>query len=177
MAAAMWIVSGPSGSGKTMWCGELAQRARENGLDPKGVVSPGRFENQRKAGIDIVDLATGERRRLASTRSPDSTGLLTDDWCFETRNLDWANRILRQIDDVPLVILDELGPLEFTRGQGLVEGLGLLDRRSTGTTVVVIRPKYLHQALARWPESTVIDMTNTRAFMEAVLDDVYASHS
>jgi nucleoside-triphosphatase len=176
MAAAKWIISGPSGSGKSTWCGELARRARERGLNPQGVVSPCRFENQRKAGIDIVDLATDERRRLASARVSESNGLMTDDWCFETSALEWANGILSQIEHAPMVILDELGPLEFTRGVGLVEGLGLLDRRSTGTTVVVIRPKHLHQALARWPESAVVDMIQARPLIEVVLEDVHALH-
>jgi nucleoside-triphosphatase len=177
MAAGMWIISAPGGSGKTTCCEALAQRAKTRGLAPKGVLSPALFEGGRKAGIDIVDLASGERRHLALARTPESTGIVTDAWCFEVDSLDWANKILRQLDDAPLVIVDELGPLEFNRAQGLVEGMFLLDRRSSGASLVVIRPKHLQQALARWPRSKVVEVSNAQTWIEVILDKVHAQRS
>jgi nucleoside-triphosphatase THEP1 len=128
-------------------------------------------------GIDIIDLATHERRRLASSRTPDSRGVLTDDWCLDADTLEWVNQILRGIGDSSLVILDELGPLEFTRGLGLMDGLHLIDRRSSGAAFVVVRPRLLERARARWPDSGIIDIAGGRPPVESVLGDIIASRT
>jgi nucleoside-triphosphatase len=177
MSTGIWIISGPSGCGKTSWCDDLAEGARAIGLDPQGVISPALFEAGRKVGIDIVDLASGERRPLAHARQPDCTGPHTDDWCFEPDSIEWANQVLRELESAPLLILDELGPLELTRGQGLAEGLGVIDRRTQGTTVVVIRPSYLEFARSRWPGSRLIDLIHDRPSVQVILGDIRASHS
>ena len=176
MPERMLIVSGPSGSGKSTWCAELARQARRRGIEPRGVLSPGRFEAGRKVGIDIVDLASGEQRSLASPRTSASDGVLTDDWCFETESLEWANQLLGGIEGARLVILDELGPLELVRGQGLVEGLQLLDRREYEMAVAVIRPKHLSLARNRWPEAVVIHVADGPASPESVLGDLGDPH-
>jgi nucleoside-triphosphatase THEP1 len=59
------ILTGPFGSGKTTACRQLADLARQRGLDCAGIVCPARFDGAHKVGIDLLDLRTGERRPLA----------------------------------------------------------------------------------------------------------------
>ena len=55
-----------------------------------------------------------------------------------------------------LLVIDEPGPLEFVRGEGLLAGLQVLDAGRYGVVVVVIRPSLLPEAQARWPHAQVI---------------------
>jgi nucleoside-triphosphatase THEP1 len=152
------FVTGPSGAGKSTWCAGLIRRARERGLIVRGLLSPAVFVDGKKIGIDMVDLATGEKQRLADLRRPTSTGLLTDHWKLNPEVLGWGNRVLRETSSPDLLIIDELGPLELQRNEGLQEGLHLIEGNHFRVACVVIRPSLLPDALRRWPNGQVIDL-------------------
>jgi len=57
---------------------------------------------------------------------------------------------------VPLLIIDELGPLELVRSAGYTEALKLLDEERYKDAIVVIRPSLLALAQERWPHAEVI---------------------
>ena len=178
--AKLIFITGPSGCGKTRYCLELAHRARENGIPLAGVVSPPIYESGKKKllstygsrnfvdradyrtnddqitqvkwGIDLEDLASGERRRLAVRREAPQEGLATADWQFDEAVLVWGNERLASCrSGGPLLILDELGPLEFERGLGFQAGLQLLDEGRFHLAVAVVRPALLPLARQRWP--------------------------
>jgi hypothetical protein len=46
--------------------------------------------------------------------------------------------------------VDEIGPLEMTRGEGWVNALYALDSRQYRQALLVMRPKLLAMAQARW---------------------------
>jgi hypothetical protein len=50
-----------------------------------------------------------------------------------------------------ILILDELGPLEFSSNQGLTVGFELIERRLYRLACMTIRPSLLPVALERWP--------------------------
>jgi hypothetical protein len=54
-----------------------------------------------------------------------------------------------------LLVVDELGPLEFERAQGWLSGLTALDSGEYELGLVVIRPELMGAALARWPEAGI----------------------
>lgn len=153
------IVSGLSGAGKSSWCLQLARQARSSGLVVGGVISPPVFINGHKVGIDLVDQVTGERRRLAVRLNGARAGLKTTNWLIDPQVLAWGNQQLLGLPPCDCVILDELGPLEFSQGQGLQAGLKLIDNNQPPLVVAVIRPKLLPLAQKRWPwaESLLID--------------------
>jgi ABC-type cobalamin/Fe3+-siderophores transport system ATPase subunit/nucleoside-triphosphatase THEP1 len=150
------LVTGMSGAGKTTWCARLIEQARQQGLSVRGVLSPAVFEDDRKIGIDMVDLQTGERRRLAGLRDGQAGELVTPQWRFDTDAMAEADRILGEVVDGDLLIIDELGPLEFGRGEGLIEGLRLLDEGRYKVACVVVRSSLLPVAQQRWPHAQVV---------------------
>lgn len=152
------LVTGPRGAGKTHWCMDLAERARAAGMDVRGLVSPAIFDVIGKAGYDLLDLASGERRRLAHRIGEAKVDLATQDWGMVVDTLLWGNEILRGIDGCDLFILDEAGPLEFVRGVGLIAGLDLLDARRDFPCFLAIRPSLLETARRRWAWAEVIDL-------------------
>ena len=62
------IVTGAVGSGKSTWCEKIAKRDQDAGLSVVGLHSMAVFCESQKVGIDLVDLGSGERRRLAERR-------------------------------------------------------------------------------------------------------------
>jgi len=145
------LVTGPSGSGKTSWCQRLAEEALGRGLDLAGLVSPAVWRGGRKTAIDLLDLASGERRRLAQFKPHQGADSSTWDWEFDQQVLDWGNAVLSRITQCPRIILDELGPLEFEHASGLTAGLDLVAGHGYELACVVVRPSLLARALERWP--------------------------
>jgi nucleoside-triphosphatase THEP1 len=159
MTTKLTLITGPSGSGKSAWCAQFIDEARAKGRVIGGVLSQPVFTQGRKVGISLLNLLTGEYRRLANLRNPQSTGLMTKRWQFEPQTLTWANLVLRDLPPCDIVIIDELGPLEFTRGEGLDEGMRIVDDKRFPETYVVVRPELVSKALKRWPWAEVLDVS------------------
>lgn len=145
------LVTGSSGSGKSSWCLSLAGYASTLGLGVSGLVSPPIFVDNHKVGINLLDLKSGLQRRLAVRRRKVASNPNTEDWQFDDLTLRWGNTILEKLDYCQLLILDELGPLEFQRGIGFTAGIELVSTRHYQLACVVIRPSLLDQAQALWP--------------------------
>ncbi len=145
------LVTGQSGSGKTRWCQALVEQAKARGVHVVGLVSPAVFEGANKIGIDLVDVESGSRRRLAVRRGKSGNGQFTADWDFNDEVLAWGNLLLGQLDTCQLLICDEMGPLELDRGIGLIKGIGLINARRYGLACVVVRLSLLEIARNLWP--------------------------
>ena len=161
------IITGTQGVGKTSWFINLIAKARGLGIKVAGLVSPPVYVNGVKIGIDLLNIASGESRRLADLRTTETDQLRTCQWHFDPATLLWGNRILSSFNDCDLLILDELGPLEFKKGRGLQEGLALLDARRFSLSCVVIRPSLLPLAMERWPWGQVVQVTSRQEAEQA----------
>jgi hypothetical protein len=58
-----------------------------------------------------------------------------------------------------VLIVDELGVLEFERHQGWLAGLSAIDSGDYQLGLVVIRPELLQQAQQRWSSARVIEIS------------------
>ncbi len=152
----LFLVTGLPGTGKTTWCGELIELAQARGLRVAGLWSPAVFENGRKIGIELVNLADNKRWRLANLRGEEVTAVATIQWAFDPEVIALGDQSLQQLPPNDLLVIDELGPLEFMRGEGFTAGLDVLDAGDYRVAVVVIRPSLLPEAQARWPQAQVI---------------------
>jgi ABC-type cobalamin/Fe3+-siderophores transport system ATPase subunit/nucleoside-triphosphatase THEP1 len=154
------VVTGARGSGKSRWCAALVAAARARGLRVAGVASPAVFAAGRKVAIDLVDLRDEGRRRLAEVRRADEPGTATERWRFDEDALAWGNAALRAAGSThaDLLVVDELGPLEFVRGIGFTEGMAALDAGRFAVACVVVRPALVDEALRRWPDAAVVDV-------------------
>lgn len=148
------VVTGTHGAGKTTWCSELVREARAHGLAVAGVLSPHVLHDGVRVAIDLVDITTGERRRIAARRDPGAPpppGLPRAHWLFDEDGLAWGNAVLDRAAGPDLLIVDELGVLEFGTGNGLSSGLRLVDEGQHRLACVVVRPALLAAANSRWP--------------------------
>lgn len=160
----LFLITGASGSGKTTGCLHLVEQARSDSYVVGGLLSPAVFTGKRKTGIDLVDLSSGERRRLATLKTTEqATSLTTDEWQFDASALAWGNDRLHRLRSCDLLVLDELGPLEYYCTAGLQEGFRLIQAQRYRLACLTIRPSLLAVAQQRWPWARVVDVTvNTR---------------
>ncbi|MBN1373434.1 MAG: hypothetical protein JW987_15965 [Anaerolineaceae bacterium] len=152
----IYLVSGGRGAGKTTFCQTVAAAAKQKGWNVTGILSLPRYEEDRRVAIDAVDLRSGESRLLANRRAERLPEQLN--WDFQQSILAWADAQLGSACPCDLLVVDELGPLEFERNQGWLSALSTLDRGEFRIALVVVRPHLLFHALERWGDSRVIEI-------------------
>lgn len=154
------LLTGEIQSGKTSLCLEVVAAAREAGVVLGGLVSPGIFREREKIAIDVLDIRSGERVRLADGPGSRSTEITTRRWAFLPEAVAWGNQVLEQAVPCDLLIIDELGPLEFHRGEGWVEGFKTVGSGDYQAALLVIRPSLLEEALSRWEVAHIINLAD-----------------
>ena len=166
----MVLLSGPSGSGKTRACEALIAQARTREMRLGGLLSPATFVGHEKMGIDLLNLVTSERRRLARKVMGAPVGAFHDalpgahredrlfvgEWEMDQATLEWGNTCLGSLDSTDLLVIDELGPLEFVHGVGLIGAFELLDKGHYRLAAVTVRPALVSKAKSRWPHAKVM---------------------
>jgi nucleoside-triphosphatase THEP1 len=154
----LWIATGQRGVGKSTWCATVIEQARAAGWTVQGLLCPAVFEQGTKIGIDLIDLESGERRRLGNLSRSGHEDLEIGRWFLKPATIAWGNEVLKRINHCDLIVLDELGAFEFERGGGFQEGLRLLDEHRFQRALAIVRSEWLPVALARWPQAQVIDL-------------------
>ncbi len=177
------ILAAPRGSGKTTACLRFAQLADEQGIALGGVLAPARWdEDGAKMGIDILDLATGQRRHLADV-VPDSAQRTVGQYRFDDQVMSWAlDRTLDALQDAHRVVLvDEIGPLELLQGGGLAPVLDQVSSAAARAILLVVRVELLDtliQRLQPMPATTVmLTLRNRDQIPQRLLADVWTAAS
>lgn len=158
-----YLLCGPSGSGKTTWLLEMLRFAQQAEWQCGGLISPPVFENNHKTAIELLDAASGERRRLAQRRPPASVprpGEPPLGWIFQPETLNWGNQQLLALQSCDLLFIDELGPLEWQHNQGLQSAFLTLERSEYRAALITIRPGLLPLARQRWPRAQLLEFTS-----------------
>ncbi len=132
------VVTGPSGAGKSTLCRRVAQAAVARGRAAAGVSTAPRTPDTRRTGLDVVNVATGERLPLAEWERP-TGGPSTGGWHFHQSGLDAGLAWCTAVPPGALLLVDELGPLELRQGLGWAP-LVLRLRDHDGPAIAVIRP-------------------------------------
>lgn len=164
------LLSGTSGSGKTTLCLKLLKKLKTHPIHIAGVICPPAFEGSDKTGILLLDLTSGEERLLARLRRESDAGISTQRWNFSEENMLWGNERLASAVPCDVLIVDELGPLEFERGLGFTNAFAAIDSGMYRGALVVIRPSLLEQAFRRWPtaQAFIMDESNRDELVEEI---------
>jgi len=137
---------------------QLFALAAQRGIQTRGLISKPVYAGGKKVAIELIDLSTREHRRLAEFCQDGGRESLTPGWQFDLQALQWGNSILERVEQTQLLIIDELGPLEFFGHEGWQAAFALIAKRAYRCAVVVIRPSLLNQAKERWPWAEVRDV-------------------
>ncbi|MFZ5809493.1 MAG: nucleoside-triphosphatase [Chloroflexota bacterium] len=146
----IWLVTGASTSGKTTFCQNYLLQKRLAGWQVAGILTPAVFENGEKSAFQAVNLSTGESRLLAVKAPGRQQDILVGEWALRPETLHWGNQILDQITACDLLVIDELGPLEFLQGGGWQSAFPLLERGAFRLALVVVRPQLVKMACSRF---------------------------
>lgn len=154
----IWLISGERQVGKTTWCSLVARQAQAAGWKVGGIITPAVFSGTEKIGFDLVDLRSSARCHFGVSGNCHPDWVKIGIWSINPEVLAWANQQLKQCHGCDLLILDELGPLEFIENKGFLEGMRLLDEQLIPTAFVVVRPELIPLAEKRWSHTRVIEI-------------------
>ena len=161
------FVTGPRGSGKSSRCAEFVSIARACGIPAGGILSIPVFDSGTKTAIELLDVGTGASRRFARRHGSDDTDV--GRWKLEDGALEWANGVLRRAAGSEILLVDELGPMELLRGEGLVDGVRALDNGGYALALAVVRPELIPLVLERWPQGRVVDVGRNRSALVTLI--------
>ncbi len=139
---AVVVLTAESGTGKTTVCGQVVALARARGLHVAGILTPPRMAGGCKVGLDVEEIATGQRRPLAECAGA-TDGPATRRWHFHADGLAWGALALSRSAPCDLLVIDEVGPLEIERGQGWTIAFDQLRAGRYRMALVVVRPSLL----------------------------------
>lgn len=148
------LLTGSIGIGKTTLCHRLVALLRQQGLEPAGILAPALIDDQgRKIGIRLLRIETEEERVLALVEG-DLQGPRTGRYAFDADVMAWGLSGLRRAlrGKYDLVLIDEIGPLELLRGEGLAPVLDDLRKLDGSHVLIVVREvlvKMLKERLGR----------------------------
>jgi len=124
-----------------------------HGATVGGIASPAVFADGRRAGYDLLDLRTGALRELARIAAPGETATVGpyrfDDDAVQAGNAAISAAIA---EGLPVVAVDEVGPLELAGGgwaPALVQVLAECDARTE--LVLVVRTGLVDALEQRFP--------------------------
>jgi nucleoside-triphosphatase THEP1 len=160
--AKILVLTGESGAGKTRICEHIVTMSQTSGVDVAGVLTLPRWADAFKVGMDVRDIRTHESRPLAE-RAPAGDSPIIENWHFDSTNLEWGATVLRRATPCDLLVIDELGPLEFCAGKGWVVGIDLLATGDYARALVVVRPTLLSNLYARLAGAPCAVFTATRS--------------
>ena len=104
-------------AGKTTAVRSLAQALQAQGYAVEGLVQPALRSGEHVDGYDLIDVASGERRRLARRRRVKLPGQLG--FVFDEEAWTWAAERIRAARRAgQVVVVDELGRVEADTGGG-----------------------------------------------------------
>ncbi len=161
------LISGARQVGKTTLLSAVRAAALARGLTVGGFLSVARFVDGVKDGIDLLDAATGAVLPLATYQDQThgaSEIVVTGHYVFNPDALDAGLRFAEAGRAAGVYFVDELGPLELTRGAGWAAVIPLVRARAFGVAFVTVRPELIDVARAQMalgPDAPVI-MVETR---------------
>jgi nucleoside-triphosphatase THEP1 len=157
------LITGEIGSGKTTACHQALRLLTARGIPCRGLLAPARYDpDGEKNGIDLLDVATGERRHLADAIP--AGGATIGRYTFDPDVLGWGlERLEHALCAGPgLLVFDEIGPLELLHGGGFAMVLDpLADPARVTHALVIVRRQYLGdlQAILRRTDQRTYQVT------------------
>jgi nucleoside-triphosphatase THEP1 len=152
----IFIISGDVRTGKTLLISNLLNELSKLGLKATGVYSPARFENGEKTGIYAVDISSGLKELMAIHQPGWDLANPNREWKMDPEVLKWGDKVIQYSVPTTVLIIDELGFLEFEKNTGWISAFDILEDGDYKIAIVVVRAGLLKLALAKWENARII---------------------
>ena len=140
------LLSGPVDSGKTSLLYRKVTERTGQGPSAAGILSLPVFRGGKKRGYYAYDIRSGEAMVLAS-ELPLHLSFKFKRFFFSENGFDFARERILASFDSPVLIIDEIGPLEL-EGGGFAPVLTECVRGYTGNLVPVVRENLLDEVIS-----------------------------
>jgi nucleoside-triphosphatase len=117
------LITGPPGTGKTTVLLKTAEKLQARGYKVGGMISREIREKGIRAGFEILDYASKRRGWLAHTRQPAGPQVGRYRVNIDSLNSVGAAAILKAIENMDVVLIDEIGPMELC-SEAFIEAVG-----------------------------------------------------
>lgn len=159
------FLTGAPDAGKTLVCQRVVEAARHKGLRVSGLITEARRLSSGRIVQTVLNLRTGERRRLADyvgvdEGEPIGRGIAGRfSWTFVSESVRWGRHELDRCltGSTDLLVIDQLGPLELVAGSGWVNAVRVLQEARYGLALVVVNPLVIAQ-LRRRLDTDVVEV-------------------
>ncbi len=132
------LIVGRKNSGKTAYLEEIYHGALKKGLQVGGFLSKAQWDGNRKTRYFLHNLQNGEKHLLA-WQSAAPSPLHAGQFAFLPETFEWGFRFVQNQLHLPVIIMDEFGPLEM-RQQGWYDLLRFLATQYSGFLFISVRP-------------------------------------
>ena len=168
---AIVFLTGAPEAGKTLVCQRVVEAARHKGLRVSGLITEARTLSSGRIVQTVVNLRTGERRRLADyvgidEGEPIGRGVAGRfSWTFVGESVRWGRHELDRCltGSTDLLVIDQLGPLELLAGSGWVNAVRVLHEGRYGLALVVVNPLVVEQLKDRMGDAEVEEVEAAQA--------------
>jgi nucleoside-triphosphatase THEP1 len=174
----IFIITGDVRTGKTLILSKVIFSLSKSNVKVTGVYSPARFERDVKTGIYLVDISSQIKRLLADYKPGWDSENPKREWKMDPEVLQWGNEVLRRSVPTEVLVIDELGFLEFEKNQGWTSAFEILESNDFKIALVVVRIGLLKHALSKWPAAKIIymeDPSQCEIHKEFLVDQVLAT--
>ncbi len=170
------LLTGAPDAGKTLVCQHVVEAVRHKGLHVSGLITEARKLSSGRIVQTVLNLRTGERRRLADyvgvdEGEPIGRGVAGRfSWTFVGESVRWGRHELDRCltGSTDLLVIDQLGPLELLAGSGWVNAVRVLQEGRYGLAVVVVNPLVVAQLKDRLDGAEVEEIEAAQAATDEV---------
>ncbi len=161
------LLSGPRQVGKSILCQKLIALLRQNHTNVAGLLTTHTGPHD----LEVYEIHSGERYGITL---PFGDGVNAELGRFRMDAPALARGLTSLVRALPVdvLVVDELGPLEFKLGRGWLPVLAMLKADCCRAAVLVVRPELLPDAIAQLPGLLVIVVSVTLENRDAILENL-----
>lgn len=135
------IITGQQNSGKSTLCKYIVDHFSISGIKISGILSELIKEGNKPSAIYSTDIQTKEKRKLADYFPGWDLQKPERKWKFQQDAFIWGNSVLIKSVPTDLLIIDELGFMEFMEKRGWTQFFVILDCNCFKCAIIVVRPE------------------------------------
>lgn len=156
-AVRVFILTGAQGSGKTTFLLKLTVALAKRNISVGGILAPVVLQNGERLGYDVQDIANGQRVPLCRI-GMGTAELRAGPFAFLNQGITLGEDALitAAAAHTPVIVVDEIGPLELS-GKGWSSAVPRILTRNGSVAILVVRPALIDYVTGRWqitPEAT-----------------------
>jgi nucleoside-triphosphatase THEP1 len=144
------IIIGDTGDGKSTLLAQLASLLKTHGVQAGGIISPALFDNEGKAGYELINLATSVKQQISQTKKGDGM-VNVGRFYFINEGIEFGKAALSVENNrnSQIVFIDEIGAWEL-QGQGWAESLNELILQCNMPIILAVNTKLVAQVTESW---------------------------